>query len=195
MPPCPPPSGAAQGSGEGAAPVPVIGPERTIVAFGDSLFGRLWPRSCAKIPPRGWRPGPCALGKRRECPRDRQCGLFRAIPLLRGLPTCWPSRFDAQEDKPDLFHLSNWAAMICLRGLSPEGDEGPIWHGDASMNWQAARHSGSADGMRSHAPITARSNQAEFDALYRRSCEGIRRTPDSRSGWRISYREPELFQG
>ena len=34
----PPASGAARGSGDGPPAIPVMGPERTIIAFGDSLF-------------------------------------------------------------------------------------------------------------------------------------------------------------
>jgi len=179
----PPASGAAQGSGEGAPPVPVMGPERTIVAFGDSLFAGYGLDPAQSYPAR-LEAALRAKGVNARIANAGVSGDTTAAGLQR-----LAFALDAQEDKPDLFILELGGNDL-LRGLSPEETKANL----AAMldELQARDIPVLLMGMRSP-PNYGPEYQAEFDALYRDLAKEY--GADLIPFWLEDiYREPELFQ-
>ncbi|MBI1404131.1 MAG: arylesterase [Porphyrobacter sp.] len=180
----PPASGAALGSGEDAPPpIPVMGPERRITAFGDSLFAGYGLDPEQSYPAR-LEAALRAKGINARIANAGVSGDTTAAGLQR-----LDFTLDAQTEKPDLFILELGGNDL-LRGLSPEETRANI---DKMLDTLDARGIPVLlMGMRSP-PNYGPEYQQRFDAIYRELAKkhGAALIPF----WLESiYREPALFQ-
>lgn len=153
----PPASGAALGSGEGPPPIPVMGPERRIVAFGDSLFAGYGLDPAQSYPAR-LEAALRAKGVNARIANAGVSGDTTAAGLQRLAFT-----LDAQAEKPDLFILELGGNDL-LRGLSPEETKANL--GKMLEELKARDIPVLLMGMRAP-PNYGPEFQAEFDAMYR----------------------------
>lgn len=179
----PPASGAARGSGDGPPAIPVMGPERTIIAFGDSLFAGYGLDPTDSYPDK-LENALRAKGINADIVNAGVSGDTTAAGLQRLEFT-----LDAQAAAPDLFILELGGNDL-LRGLSPEETRANL--GKMLTVLQQRRVPVLLMGMRAP-PNYGPEFQAQFDALYR----------DLASEYQAAlipfwlediYREPELFQ-
>jgi acyl-CoA thioesterase-1 len=179
----PPASGAALGAGEGPPPIPVMGPERRILAFGDSLFAGYGLDPAQSYPAR-LEAALRAKGVNARISNAGVSGDTTAAGLQRLAFT-----LDAQEVQPDLFILELGGNDL-LRGLSPPESKANL---AAMLETLKARDIPVLlMGMRSP-PNYGPEYQAQFDAMYRDLAKehGAALIPF----WLEEiYREPELFQ-
>jgi len=179
----PPASGAGRAAEEGPPPIPVMGPQRTIIAFGDSLFAGygLDPRDSY---PEKLENALRAKGINAEIVNAGVSGDTTAAGLQRLAFT-----LAAQEDKPALFILELGGNDL-LRGLSPEETRANL----AKMLGQLKEEGVPVllMGMRSP-PNYGPEYQQQFDAIYRELAAeyGAALIPF----WlEAIYRDPALFQ-
>ena len=179
----PPASGAARGAGEGPPPIPVMGPERRILAFGDSLFAG-YGLDPAQSYPAQLEAALRVKGVNARIANAGVSGDTTAAGLQRLAFT-----LDAQERKPDLFILELGGNDL-LRGLSPAETRANL---AAMLETLKARDIPVLlMGMRAP-PNYGPEYQAEFDALYAdlARAHGAALIPF----WLEDiYREPALFQ-
>ena len=179
----PPASGAALGSGEIPPPIPVMGPERRIIAFGDSLFAgyNLDPRDSY---PEKLENALRAKGINAEIVNAGVSGDTTAAGLQRLEFT-----LAAQERPPALFILELGGNDL-LRGIEPEETKANLGKMLTILKREGVPVL--LMGMRSP-PNYGPEYQAEFDALYRDLAKeyGADLIPFWLEG---IYREPELFQ-
>jgi acyl-CoA thioesterase I len=163
--------------------IPVMGPERRIVAFGDSLFAGYGLDSAQSYPARL----EAALrvnGVNAAITNAGVSGDTTAAGLQRLAFT-----LDAQSAKPDLFILELGGNDL-LRGLEPEETKANL--GKMLDELKARGIPVLLMGMRSP-PNYGPEYQAEFDALYRDLAKQY--GADLIPFWLADiYREPELFQ-
>lgn len=179
----PPASGAALGAGEGPPPIPVMGPERRILAFGDSLFAGYGLEPEQSYPAR-LEAALRAKGVNARIANAGVSGDTSAAGLQRLAFT-----LDAQADKPDLFILELGGNDL-LRGLSPEETKANL--GKMLDELKARGIPVLLMGMRAP-PNYGPEYQAQFDALYRELAKehGAALIPF----WLEDiYRESDLFQ-
>ena len=179
----PPASGAALGAGEGPPPIPVMGPERRILAFGDSLFAGYGLDPAQSYPAR-LEAALRAKGINARISNAGVSGDTSAAGLQRLAFT-----LDAQAEKPDLFILELGGNDL-LRGLSPEETRANL--GQMLEALKARDIPVLLMGMRAP-PNYGPEYQAQFDALYRdlAKAHGAALIPF----WLEDiYREPALFQ-
>lgn len=179
----PPASGAALGSGEGPPPIPVMGPERRIIAFGDSLFAGYGLDPAESYPAR-LEAALRGQGVNAAITNAGISGDTTAAGLQRLAFT-----LDAQKEKPDLLILELGGNDL-LRGLSPEETKANL----AKMldELKARGIPVLLMGMRSP-PNYGPEYQTQFDALY----SDLAKQYDAAliPFWLEDiYREPELFQ-
>jgi acyl-CoA thioesterase-1 len=174
---------AARADAEGPAPIPVMGPERRIIAFGDSLFAGYGLDPSQSYPARL----EAALRARGINARITNAGVSgdtTAAGLQRLAFT-----LDAQGARPDLFILELGGNDL-LRGLSPEETRANL----AKMLGILKERGIPVLLMGMRAPPNyGPEYQARFDAIYRDLARehGAALIPF----WLESiYREPELFQ-
>lgn len=152
----PPASGAARGSGDGPPAIPVMGPERTIIAFGDSLFAGygLDPRDSY---PEKLENALRAKGVNADVINAGVSGDTTAAGLQRLEFT-----LASQNGPPDLFILELGGNDL-LRGLSPEETRANL---DQMLTTLGAQKVPVLlMGMRSP-PNYGPEYQARFDAIY-----------------------------
>jgi acyl-CoA thioesterase-1 len=179
----PPASGAALGSGEGLPPIPVMGPERRIIAFGDSLFAGYGLDPAQSYPAR-LEAALRTKGVNAAITNAGISGDTTAAGLQRLAFT-----LDAQDTKPDLFILELGGNDL-LRGLSPAETKANL----AKMldELKARDIPVLLMGMRSP-PNYGMEYQEQFDALYRDLAKQY--GADLIPFWLEDiYREPALFQ-
>lgn len=163
--------------------IPVMGPERRIVAFGDSLFAGYGLDPAQSYPAR-LEAALRAKGVNAVITKAGVSGDTTAAGLQRLAFT-----LDAQEQKPDLFILELGGNDL-LRGLSPAETKANL--GKMLTELKARGIPVLLMGMRSP-PNLGPEYQAEFDALYGdlAKAQGAALIPF----WLEDiYREPELFQ-
>jgi acyl-CoA thioesterase I len=163
--------------------IPVMGPERRIVAFGDSLFAGYGLDPAQSYPAR-LEAALRAKGVNAAIFDAGVSGDTSAAGLQRLAFT-----LDAQKQKPDLFILELGGNDL-LRGLSPAETKANL--GKMLAELKARGIPVLLMGMRSP-PNLGPEYQAEFDALYRdlAKAQGAALIPF----WLEDiYREPELFQ-
>jgi acyl-CoA thioesterase I len=177
------PPAAAEAAGEALPAIPVMGPERRIIAFGDSLFAGYGLDPTQSYPARL----EAALRAKGVNARIANAGISgdtTAAGLQRLAFT-----LDAQAETPDLFILELGGNDL-LRGLSPEETRSNL----AQMLTVLRERKVPVllMGMRSP-PNYGPEYQAQFDAIYRDLAKeyGAALIPF----WLEDiYREPELFQ-
>jgi acyl-CoA thioesterase-1 len=179
----PPASGAALGAGEGPPPIPVMGPERRILAFGDSLFAG-YGLDPAQSYPAQLEAALRAKGVNARIANAGVSGDTTAAGLQRLAFT-----LDAQKEKPDLFILELGGNDL-LRGLSPTETKANL---EKMIDELKARDIPVLlMGMRAP-PNYGPEYQAQFDGLYRELAKSHR--VGLIPFWLEDiYREPELFQ-
>jgi acyl-CoA thioesterase-1 len=163
--------------------IPVMGPERRILAFGDSLFAGYGLDPTQSYPAR-LEAALRAKGVNAKIANAGVSGDTTAAGLQRLAFT-----LDAQEGKPDLFILELGGNDL-LRGLSPEQTKANIGAMLAELKQRGIPVL--LMGMRAP-PNYGPEYQAQFDALYRDLARehGAALIPF----WLEDiYREPELFQ-
>ena len=174
---------AAEAGGEVLPAIPVMGPERRILAFGDSLFAGYGLDPAQSYPAR-LEAALRAKGVNAKIANAGVSGDTSAAGLQRLAFT-----LDAQDKKPDLFILELGGNDL-LRGLSPEETKANL-----SKMLETLKARGIPVllmGMRAP-PNYGPDYQAEFDALYAGLAKehGAALIPF----WLEDiYREPELFQ-
>lgn len=179
----PPASGAALGSGEIPPPIPVMGPERTIIAFGDSLFAgyNLDPRDSY---PEKLENALRAKGINAEIVNAGVSGDTTAAGLQRLEFT-----LAAMEQPPALLILELGGNDL-LRGIEPEETKANLGKMLTILKREGVPVL--LMGMRAP-PNYGPEYQAEFDALYRDLAQEF--GADLIPFWLEDiYREPELFQ-
>jgi len=177
------PPAAAEAAGEALPEIPVMGPERRIIAFGDSLFAGYGLDPTQSYPARL----EAALRAKGVNARIANAGISgdtTAAGLQRLAFT-----LDAQAETPDLFILELGGNDL-LRGLSPEETRSNL----AQMLTVLRERKVPVllMGMRSP-PNYGPEYQAQFDAIYRDLAKeyGAALIPF----WlEAIYQEPELFQ-
>lgn len=177
------PPAAAEAAGEALPAIPVMGPERRIIAFGDSLFAGYGLDPTQSYPARL----EAALRAKGVNARIANAGISgdtTAAGLQRLAFT-----LDAQAETPDLFILELGGNDL-LRGLSPEETRSNL----AQMLTVLRERKVPVllMGMRSP-PNYGPEYQAQFDAIYRDLAKeyGAALIPF----WlEAIYQEPELFQ-
>lgn len=153
----PPASGAARGSGEGPPPIPVMGPQRTIIAFGDSLFAG-YGLDLRDSYPEKLENALRAKGINAEIVNAGVSGDTTAAGLQRLEFT-----LEAQEQVPDLFILELGGNDL-LRGLSPRETRANL----EKMLTELKRREIPVLLMGMRAPPNyGPEYQAQFDAIYR----------------------------
>ena len=174
---------SARGSGDELPEIPIMGPERRILAFGDSLFAGYGLDPAQSYPARL----EAALRVRGVNARINNAGVSgdtSAAGLQRLAFT-----LDAQEQAPDLFILELGGNDL-LRGLSPEETKANL--GKMLEELKARGIPVLLMGMRAP-PNYGPEYQQQFDALYR----DLARTHGAAliPFWLEDiYREPDLFQ-
>lgn len=178
------PAPAAEAAAEAALPaIPVMGPERRILAFGDSLFAGYGLKDGESYPAR-LEAALRAKGVNAKITNAGVSGDTSAAGAQRLAFT-----LDAQKEKPDLFILELGGNDL-LRGISPDQTKANI----GQMLGQLKKRGIPVlvMGMRSP-PNYGPEYQAQFDALYRDLAKeyGAALIPF----WLEDiYREPDLFQ-
>lgn len=163
--------------------IPVMGPERRILAFGDSLFAGYGLKDGESYPAR-LEAALRTKGVNAAITNAGVSGDTSAAGLQRLAFT-----LDAQQAKPDLFILELGGNDL-LRGISPEQTKANIGAMLAALNKRGIPVL--LMGMRAP-PNYGPDYQAEFDALYRDLAKqhGAALIPF----WLADiYREPDLFQ-
>jgi len=179
----PPASGAAPGAGEGPPPIPVMGPERRILAFGDSLFAG-YGLDPAQSYPAQLEAALRARGINARIGNAGVSGDTTAAGLQRLAFT-----LDAQSQKPDLFILELGGNDL-LRGLSPEETRANL--AKMLQELRARDIPVLLMGMRAP-PNYGPEYQQQFDALYADLAREY--GADLIPFWLEDiYREPALFQ-
>lgn len=174
---------AAQAESEVLPEIPVMGPERRIVAFGDSLFAGYGLDPAQSYPAR-LEAALRAKGVNAKIANAGVSGDTSAAGLQRLAFT-----LDAQDKKPDLFILELGGNDL-LRGLSPEETKANL--GQMLEELKQRGIPVLLMGMRAP-PNYGPEYQKQFDALYRDLAKqhGAALIPF----WLEDiYREPELFQ-
>ncbi len=178
------PAGEVAADGQPALPaVPVMGPERRILAFGDSLFAGYGLDPAQSYPAR-LEAALRAKGVNAKIANAGVSGDTSAAGLQRLEFT-----LSAQSEKPDLFILELGGNDL-LRGLSPEETKANLGQMLAVLREQKVPVL--LMGMRAP-PNYGPEYQAQFDAMYRDLAReyGAKLIPF----WLEDiYREPELFQ-
>ncbi|MCZ8136103.1 MAG: arylesterase [Porphyrobacter sp.] len=173
----------AEASGEVLPEIPVMGPERRILAFGDSLFAGYGLDPAQSYPAR-LEAALRAKGVNAKIANAGVSGDTSAAGLQRLAFT-----LDAQDKKPDLFILELGGNDL-LRGLSPEETKANL--GQMLDELKKRGIPVLLMGMRAP-PNYGPEYQAQFDALYAELAKehGASLIPF----WLEDiYREPELFQ-
>ena len=173
----------AEASGEVLPEIPVMGPERRILAFGDSLFAGYGLDPAQSYPAR-LEAALRAKGVNAKIANAGVSGDTSAAGLQRLAFT-----LDAQDKKPDLFILELGGNDL-LRGLSPEETKANL--GQMLDELKKRGIPVLLMGMRAP-PNYGPEYQAQFDALYAELAteHGASLIPF----WLEDiYREPELFQ-
>lgn len=174
---------AAEAAGEVLPEIPVMGPERRILAFGDSLFAGYGLDPAQSYPAR-LEAALRAKGVNAKIANAGVSGDTSAAGLQRLAFT-----LDAQDKKPDLFILELGGNDL-LRGLSPEETRANL--GQMLDELKKRGIPVLLMGMRAP-PNYGPDYQAKFDALYAELAKehGAGLIPF----WLEDiYREPELFQ-
>ncbi len=174
---------ASEAGGEVLPEIPVMGPERRIVAFGDSLFAGYGLDPAQSYPAR-LEAALRAKGVNAKIANAGVSGDTSAAGLQRLAFT-----LDAQDKKPDLFILELGGNDL-LRGLSPEETKANL--GQMLEELKQRGIPVLLMGMRAP-PNYGPEYQKQFDALYRDLAKqhGAALIPF----WLEDiYREPELFQ-
>jgi acyl-CoA thioesterase-1 len=173
----------AEAGGEVLPELPVMGPERRILAFGDSLFAGYGLDPAQSYPAR-LEAALRAKGVNARIANAGVSGDTTAAGLQRLAFT-----LDAQSVKPDLFILELGGNDL-LRGLSPEQTKANL--GQMLEELKQRGIPVLLMGMRAP-PNYGPEYQAQFDALYRDLAKqhGAALIPFWLEG---IYREPELFQ-
>ena len=174
---------AAEAGGEVLPEIPVMGPERRILAFGDSLFAGYGLDPAQSYPAR-LEAALRAKGVNAKIANAGVSGDTSAAGLQRLAFT-----LDAQDKKPDLFILELGGNDL-LRGLSPEETKANL--GQILGELKKRGIPVLLMGMRAP-PNYGPEYQAQFDALYAGLAKehGAALIPF----WLEDiYREPELFQ-
>lgn len=178
------PRGPAEAAGEALAPIPVMGPERRIIAFGDSLFAGYGLDDKAQSYPARLEAALRARGVNARITNAGVSGDTTAAGLQRLAFT-----LDAQAEAPDLFILELGGNDL-LRGLSPDETRANL-----AQMLTVLRQRGVPVllmGMRAP-PNYGPEYQARFDAIYRDLAReyGATLIPF----WlEAIYRDPALFQ-
>lgn len=174
---------AAEAAGEVLPEIPVMGPERRILAFGDSLFAGYGLDPAQSYPAR-LEAALRAKGVNAKIANAGVSGDTSAAGLQRLAFT-----LDAQDKKPDLFILELGGNDL-LRGLSPEETKANL--GQMLDELKKRGIPVLLMGMRAP-PNYGPEYQTQFDALYAElaKAHGAALIPF----WLEDiYREPELFQ-
>lgn len=178
-----PPAASAEAAAEALPAIPVMGPERRIVAFGDSLFAGYGLDPTQSYPAR-LEAALRAKGVNAQITNAGISGDTTAAGLQRLAFT-----LDAQAETPDLFILELGGNDL-LRGLSPEETRGNL--AEMLTVLRERKVPVLLMGMRAP-PNYGPEYQAAFDAIYRDLAKeyGAALIPF----WLEDiYREPELFQ-
>jgi acyl-CoA thioesterase-1 len=180
----PPASGAARTPGaEGPPPIPVMGPERNIIAFGDSLFAGYGLEEGESYPAR-LEMALRAKGVNAEIVNAGVSGDTTAAGRQRLAFT-----LDAQEEKPDLLILE-LGGNDMLRGLSPAETRANL----SAMLEELQRREIPVLLMGMRAPPNyGPEYQSDFDAIYAELAEEY--DAELVPFWLESiYEQPSLFQ-
>jgi acyl-CoA thioesterase-1 len=178
------PTPAAEASAEVGLPaIPVMGPERRILAFGDSLFAGYGLKDGESYPARL----EAALRVKGVNAKITNAGVSGDTSAAGAQRLAFT--LDAQKEKPDLFILELGGNDL-LRGISPDQTKANIGQMLAELKKRGIPVL--VMGMRSP-PNYGPEYQAQFDALYRDLAKqyGASLIPF----WLEDiYREPDLFQ-